>query len=107
LAHELTHALLHENENDRQAAELEAESSACVICQTLGIASGDYSFGYVTLWVSRSIEAIAKIRASTDGLHKTASIVLDGIEFPTTEEDLNNVWDVASSLPNGADANHR
>jgi hypothetical protein len=80
LAHELTHALLHENEDDRQLAELEAESTAYVICQALGIDSGDYSFGYVTLWAGGSIEAIAKIRISAERIQKTAATILNELD---------------------------
>ena len=50
LAHELAHALLHESYDNRALAELEAESTAYVVCQVLGIDSGDYSFGYVATW---------------------------------------------------------
>ena len=46
LAHELVHALLHEACDNRSIAELEAESTAYIVCQTLGIDSGNYSFGY-------------------------------------------------------------
>jgi hypothetical protein len=80
LSHELTHVLLHENEDDRQLAELEAESTAYVICQALGIDSGDYSFGYVTLWAGGSIQAIAKMRTSAERIQKTAANVLIGLD---------------------------
>ena len=36
LAHELAHALLHEGTDDRALAELEAESTAFVVCRTPG-----------------------------------------------------------------------
>ena len=85
LAHELTHALLHENESDRQLAELEAESCAYVICQALGIDSGDYSFGYVTLWAGGSIEAIAKIRISAERIQKTAATILNELDVLWTK----------------------
>lgn len=51
IAHELAHAILHEQTKDRARAELEAESVAYVVCSQLGIDSGDYSFGYVASWV--------------------------------------------------------
>ncbi|MDA8038618.1 MAG: ImmA/IrrE family metallo-endopeptidase [Actinomycetota bacterium] len=35
LAHELAHALLHENFKDRALAELEAESTAFIVCNVL------------------------------------------------------------------------
>ena len=50
LAHELAHALLHDGPVDRARAELEAESTAFVVCRTLGLDTGDYSFGYVACW---------------------------------------------------------
>ena len=37
LAHELAHALLHEGIDDRPLAELEAESTAYVVCRSLGL----------------------------------------------------------------------
>jgi hypothetical protein len=59
LAHEIAHALLHEPEGDgptpefkqsRGERELEAESTAYVVCQQLGLDTSDYSFGYVAGW---------------------------------------------------------
>ena len=37
LAHEIAHAILHEKYSDRALAELEAESTAFVVCQALGL----------------------------------------------------------------------
>ncbi len=62
LAHELAHALLHESYDNRALAELEAESIAYVVCQVLGIDSGDYSFGYVATWAGDGDQAIAGIK---------------------------------------------
>jgi hypothetical protein len=50
LAHEIGHALLHEQFDNRALAELKAESTAYVICQALGLDTSDYSFGYVAGW---------------------------------------------------------
>ena len=88
LVHELTHALLHENEDDRQLAELEAESTAYVIYQALGIDLGDYSFGYVTLWAGGSTQAIAKIRTSAERIQKIAASVLVGINDSHEKESM-------------------
>ncbi len=41
LAHEIAHALLHEHFDSRALAELEAESTAYVVCQSLGLDSSD------------------------------------------------------------------
>lgn len=79
LAHELSHALIHENESNRQLAELEAESSAYVICQALGIDSSGYSFDYVTIWAGDTTHAIIKIRTSAERIQRTAEAVLSSI----------------------------
>jgi len=73
LAHELGHAMLHEQCDDRRLAELEAESVAFVVCASLGINSDEYSFGYVATWAGGGDEAIAKINAVcfTDSAHRS------------------------------------
>ena len=56
LAHEIGHALLHGPAADgtslvtRSLGELEAESVAYVVCQSLGLDTSSYSFGYVANW---------------------------------------------------------
>lgn len=52
LAHEIAHAMLHEQATNRPVAELEAESAAYAVCHALGIDSGDYSFAYVATWAA-------------------------------------------------------
>src|SRR5580698_7985345 len=83
LAHEIAHAILHEGFKDRRLAELEAESTAYVVCAGLGISSDDYSFGCVATWAGGGDEAIAGIKASCDRIQKTASTILRSFE---TEE---------------------
>ena len=80
LAHEIAHALLHENFKDRALAELEAESTAYVVCQALGIDTSDYSFGYVATWAGGGDEAIAGIKASCERIQKTAATILRAFE---------------------------
>ncbi len=63
LAHEIAHAMLHGTYESRALAELEAESTAYIVCQALGIDSDDYSFGYVASWAGGS-ESAASIRTS-------------------------------------------
>jgi hypothetical protein len=80
LAHELGHALLHEHANDRALAELEAESVAFVVCDAVGIASDDYSFGYVATWVGGDADsAEAALRASGGRITRAARTVLDEV----------------------------
>jgi antirestriction protein ArdC len=52
LAHELAHAILHEERDglNREQAELEAESVAYVVCADLGIDTSGYSCGYLASW---------------------------------------------------------
>lgn len=80
LAHELAHAMLHEDFKDRALAELEAESVAFVVCAAIGIDSGDYSFGYVTGWAGGGDEAIAGIRAAGTRIQRTASDIITRLE---------------------------
>ncbi|HLG68488.1 MAG TPA: ArdC-like ssDNA-binding domain-containing protein [Acidimicrobiales bacterium] len=86
LAHELAHALLHEHYENRPLAELEAESTAYVICLTLGLDSGDYSFGYVATWAGSGDEAIAAIKGSCERIQKTAATILAAFEVGEREE---------------------
>jgi DNA primase len=80
LAHELGHALLHEDANDRALAELEAESVAFVVCDAVGLASDDYSFGYVATWVGGDADsAEAALRASGGRITRAARTVLDEV----------------------------
>jgi hypothetical protein len=55
---------------------MEAESVAYVVCQALGIDSGDYSFGYVASWAGDDEQAIAGIKASGERIQKTAATIL-------------------------------
>jgi hypothetical protein len=82
LAHELAHALLHETFESRALAEMEAESIAYIICNGLGIDSGDYSFGYVATWAGGGKQAIAGIEASCRRIQQTATTVLNACETP-------------------------
>lgn len=60
LIHELGHALLHADGPiaSREVAEVEVESVAYIVCDALGLDSGDYSFPYVTRWAEGSEEMV-------------------------------------------------
>ncbi|MHB8335366.1 MAG: ArdC-like ssDNA-binding domain-containing protein [Acidimicrobiales bacterium] len=81
LAHEIGHALLHDpevpssKELTRGLKELEAESTAYVICTALGMDTSDYSFGYVAGWAGGAPEAIQGIKASTSRIQRATSAV--------------------------------
>jgi antirestriction protein ArdC len=80
LAHELSHALLHQRVEDRRLAELEAESTAYVVCREMGLDTSDYSFGYVATWAGGGPEAILKIKASCDRIQRAATTILQLLE---------------------------
>ncbi|HEY5265629.1 MAG TPA: ArdC-like ssDNA-binding domain-containing protein [Acidimicrobiales bacterium] len=90
LAHELGHALLHATSEDgdevrldctaKNVKELEAESTAYVVCAALGIETDDYSFGYVVGWAGGGDQAIEKIRASQARIQKTSGQILKQFE---------------------------
>ena len=48
LNHELGHALLHSGgpPRSKEVAEVEVESVAFIVCDALGLKTGDYSFAY-------------------------------------------------------------
>ncbi len=55
LLHEASHALMHgpcKDAQDRQRAELEAESCAYLVCAELGLDASRYSFAYLAQWAS-------------------------------------------------------
>jgi antirestriction protein ArdC len=86
LAHEIGHALLHDPEYlvtkdlSRGLKELEAESTAYVICTALGMDTSDYSFGYVLGWTGGAPDAIEDIKESTGRIQKAATAVLRNFE---------------------------
>lgn len=50
LVHKLAHALLHDLSSQRDIAELEAESCAYLVCDSLGLDTSSYSFAYLAHW---------------------------------------------------------
>lgn len=77
LAHELSHAILHERCVDRALAELEAESAAYVVCQHLGLDTAAYSFGYVATWAGGSGAALEDIRSSCGRISVAARRIIE------------------------------
>jgi antirestriction protein ArdC len=80
LAHEIAHAILHEQYDSRALAELEAESTAYVVCQSLGLDTSDYSFGYVATWAGDADKATAAIKASGERIQRAAATILQPFE---------------------------
>ena len=81
LAHEIAHALLHGKCDNRPLAELEAESTAYVVCQALGLDTSHYSFGYVASWAGGGEQAMAWIKSSCERIQNAAATVLGSFEI--------------------------
>jgi antirestriction protein ArdC len=80
LIHELGHALLHDEERptSREAAEVEVESLAYVVCDAVGLDTGDYSFAYVARWADGSGELVKQVAERAIGCART---ILKGLEI--------------------------
>ena len=81
LAHELAHALLHEDGGvDRPVAELEAESVAFIVCgSAFGLDTSSYSLGYVATWAGGGREALDALRESAERIAAAARRILDAL----------------------------
>lgn len=62
LTHELAHALLHggEEQPSREIGELEAESTAFLVCHQLGLDTSSYSFAYLAHWGGGNSQELLK-----------------------------------------------
>lgn len=80
LCHELAHALLHPagEHHSRREAEVEAESTAFVVCQALGLDTGAFSFPYVATWAD-SHDPLKAVAASGQRIATAALRILDAL----------------------------
>lgn len=81
--HEITHARLHNivdptQMGDRESKEIEAESTAFVVCNHYGIDTSDYSFGYVASWSAD--QDLNKLQKSLETIQKAASELINDID---------------------------
>ncbi len=78
--HEIAHALLHgsEDHHARSAMEVEAESTAFVVCQVLGLETGTYSFPYVASWASEE-KAETMVLKSGQRIVRATNTILDAL----------------------------
>ena len=71
LIHEIAHAYVHTKEQlsdlprTRETIETEAESIAFIVCDSLGIDTGDYSFPYISTWARDDHKRILKSSMKT------------------------------------------
>ena len=96
VVHEITHAVLHNREQDQQAAaagtegaepkkpkdeqtmEVEAESVAYAVCQYYGIETSASSLGYIASWSSG--KELPELKASLETISKTADFLITNID---------------------------
>jgi len=85
LVHELGHALLHGDEvgRSREIQEVEVESVAYIVCDALGLDTGDYSFAYVARW-SDGFSKLVKDTA--ERVIGCAEQILEGLEVASAEQ---------------------
>jgi hypothetical protein len=76
LVHEVAHHLLHQGPDERHTAELEAESTAFLVCHALGIDASSYSFVYLAGWSDGDLEALL---AAGDRASKAATTILTAL----------------------------
>lgn len=78
--HEIAHALLHgpDSDLDRAAKEVEAESTAFIVCDHYGLDTSDYSFPYLASWSSG--KELAELTASLDTIQRKAFELIEGID---------------------------
>jgi antirestriction protein ArdC len=79
LVHELGHALLHSEEfpRSKEVAEVEVESVAYIVCDAIGLDSGDYSFAYIARWAQGDCELL---RATVQRVTECGSAILAALE---------------------------
>jgi hypothetical protein len=104
LAHEIGHALLHDpglatsEDWSRGLKELEAESTAYVICRAFAMDTSDYSFGYVVGWAGGGEQALQGIKASTGRIQRAAAAVLKTFEVEEPVVEAVNVVSAGVSI---------
>lgn len=79
--HEITHAILHAEKNtekDMRTCEVEAESTAFVVCKRLHIDTDEYSFPYIAGWSSG--KETKELLQSVETIQKTANDIVTEIE---------------------------
>ena len=82
--HELTHACLHNSQalgdekRSRETKEIEAESTAFMLCNLLGVDSSDYTFEYVAGWEGK--DNMKALTSSMNLIKTTANDLFDAIQ---------------------------
>lgn len=89
LCHELSHSLLHKefSHDERGVREVEAETSAAVVCRALGVVTDTYSFQYVACWGGLDANELDKqLKASATNIFKATRAILAVVAPSHSEE---------------------
>ena len=89
LVHEITHANLHDVDlssgqldpeflKNAKTREVEAESTAFIVCKYFGLDTDDYSFGYIAGWSSD--KNTEELLSSLETIKKASSKLIEGLE---------------------------
>ncbi|MGH2756011.1 MAG: ImmA/IrrE family metallo-endopeptidase, partial [Actinomycetota bacterium] len=78
LIHEIAHALLHGEgiRPSREIAEVAVESVAFIVCDAIGLDTGDYSFAYVARWTDGEVDMV---KATADRVVACARSIIAGV----------------------------
>lgn len=79
LVHEIAHSILHkvgglEEKEAYHVKELEADSTAYIVCRKLGFDTGAWTFGYVATWAQS--HTMEELRKKLDIIGKTADDIV-------------------------------
>ena len=83
LAHELAHVMLHADplldyHGNRGRCEVEAESTAYLVCRELGLETDAYTFPYVATWAGGAVKVVT---AAADAALKCAGEIVEALEM--------------------------
>ena len=84
LIHEKAHSILHNKKQSaysRKEAEVQAESTAFVVCNYLNLDTSEYSFGYIASW-SKNKE-LKELKESLKIIANTSNEIIQWIEDST------------------------
>lgn len=87
LIHELGHAILHSEGpvTSREVAETEVESVAYIVCDAIGLDTGDYSFPYIARWAGGSEDLI---KGTAERVMRCAKHILTSLEKATADVEV-------------------
>jgi hypothetical protein len=86
LVHELAHAILHGevNHHEKPRKEVEAESTAFVVCHALGLDTSRFSLPYVASWANGDV---AEVAAAGENVRRASLTILDALVGDGTHTD--------------------